>query len=324
MSEVDLSPTTVQVTRWFADCYIRPRIGTVRLRKLTAIDLDRFYAELRASGGREGTPLAPRTVKRVHNIVRRALQQAVRWGWLSENPAVHASPPRTQRVEPTAPSPEDVGRLVSKANEADPEFGLFLRLAAVTGARRGELCGLRWDAVDIDGANLLIARSVVRGGDGLVDKDTKTHQARRVALDAATVRALTQHHARCAKRALECGAALGANAFVFSYDAAGAKPWPPLSVSQRFRRLRQQAGLPDVRLHDLRHYAATQLIAGGVPVRTVSGRLGHANAATTLGIYSHFVEASDQSAATLLGQLLDAGTPPPTPSRSNARRHVRS
>jgi integrase len=251
-------------------------------------------------------------VKRVHNILRRALQQAVRWGWIVENPAVHASPPRTLRVEPTAPTPDEVSRLLVVATAIDPAFGVFLRLAAVTGARRGELCGLRWEAVDLGAGSVLIARSVVRAEDGFVEKDTKTHQARRVAIDAATRRALAEHRTRCLERALECGVPLASNAFVFSYEVSAATPWPPLSVSQRFRRLRDQAGLSHVRLHDLRHYAATRLIAGGVPVRTVSGRLGHANAATTLGIYSHFVEASDQAAADLLGELLDSAPDAPT------------
>lgn len=245
--------------------------------------------------------------------MRRALQQAVRWGWLTENPAVHASPPRTQRVEPTAPTPDEMSRLLTAATDADPAFGTFIRLAAVTGARRGELCGLRWNAVDLDAGSVLISRSVVRGEDGLVNKDTKTHQARRVAIDAATRHALAAHHTQCLERALQCGVRLAPNAFVFSYEASGVKPWPPLSVSQRFRRLRDQAGITHVRLHDLRHYAATRLVAGGVPVRTVSGRLGHANAATTLGIYSHFVEASDQAAADLLGELLD-GAPDAPPA----------
>jgi integrase len=311
MAEPDLSPSTVQVTRWMIDLYVRPRLGEVRLRKLTAIELDRFYAELRKSGGHDGGPLAPRTVRRVHNIVRRALQQAVRWDWIVENPAAHASPPRTQRVEPTAPTPEETSKLLSAATTADSAFGAFIRLAAITGARRGELCGLRWDAVDLETGSVLIARSVVRAEVGLVEKDTKTHQARRVAIDEATRRALLEHRARCVERALEVGVGLAPDAFVFSYEASGEKPWPPLSVSQRFRRLREQVGLSNVRLHDLRHYAATRLIAGGVPVRTVAGRLGHANAATTLGIYSHFVEASDQAAADLLGELFDRSAEAP-------------
>jgi integrase len=318
-SESDLSPTTIQVTRWFADYYIRPRLGRARLRKLTPIDLDRFYAELRKSGGRAGRPLAPRTVRRVHNIVRRALQQAVRWGWISENAAVHASPPRTQRVEPESPSPEQISRLLASANAADPDLGAFLRLATITGARRGELCGLRWNAVDLEAASLLISRSVVRSESGLVDKDTKTHQARRVAIDPVTVRTLVEHHSRCSQRALASGRHLPSDAYVFSYEPDGSKPWPPSSVSQRFRRLRNQCGMSQVRLHDLRHYAATRLIAGGVPIRTVSGRLGHANAATTLGIYSHFVEASDQAAAALLGDILDMDAADPA-DRASTRR----
>ncbi len=308
LAKPDLSPSTVETTQRFVDLYVRDRIGRLPLRRVTVAVLDRYYAELRQSGAKEGGELSPRTVRRVHNIVRRALEQGLRWGWIGTNPAAHASPPKLQRLEPKPPSAADIQVLLETADSEDPDFGMFLRLAAATGARRGELCGLHWSAVDLDRRTVLIARGIVRGQNGLVEKDTKTHQARRIALDDSTVGLLREHQVRCDKRARDCGDTLGREAFVFSYAADGSTPWPPLSVTQRFNRLRDRLGLDEVRLHDLRHYVATRLIAAGVSIRTVSGRLGHANAATTLGVYSHFVEASDQDAAKLLGALLDTST----------------
>lgn len=301
----DWSPSTLQVTEWYCDAYVLPALGRVALRKITAVKLDQFYAAMRKGGGRDGKPLAPRTVRRMHNIVRASLQQGVRWGWLATNPAINATPPRTMKIEPRPPTPDDVATLLDFCERDDPDFAMFVRLAAATGARRGELLGLRWKSIDFDGRAVLISRSVVNGGGGVVEKDTKTHQARRIALDIGTVDALSEHRARCEKTAAACGVALGTDGYVFSYEADGSAPWQPNSATQRFARLRSRVGLEHVRLHDMRHYVATRLIAAGVSVRTVSGRLGHSNSATTLNIYSHFVEATDQDAADLLGALLD-------------------
>jgi integrase len=99
LAKPDLSPSTVQTTRWFIDLYVRKRIGRLPLPKLTVATLDRYYADLRDSGGSDGNALSASTVRRVHNIVRRALEQGVRWGWIGSNPAAHASPPKLQRAE---------------------------------------------------------------------------------------------------------------------------------------------------------------------------------------------------------------------------------
>jgi integrase len=305
LSAPDWSPSTVQVNRAFVERYIRPALGRRPLRRITVAELDRFYTSLRERGSVTDEPLAPRTVRRVHNIVRRALEQAVRWGWLASNPAAKASPPKLGRLDIQPPAPADVARLLTAAAEQDPEFALFLRLAAATGARRGELCGLRWNRVDLAGGAVLIDRSVVESDDGLVEKDTKTHQARRVALDGTSVALLIAHREHCDTRAVLAGVVRPPDAYVFSNAIDGAAPLNPHAVSRHFSRLCQRVGLEGVRLHDLRHYVATRLIAAGVPVRTVSGRLGHASAATTLSVYAHFVEATDHDAARLLGLLLD-------------------
>ena len=153
-----------------------------------------------------------------------------------------------------------------------------------------------------------IARGIVLGPDGLVEKDTKTHQARRVTLDHATTEALARYRQAAAERAAFCGVELDSAGFVFTSDL-GDTPWYPDSVSRRFRDLARDVGQSGVRLHDLRHYVATRLLTAGVDVRTVAGRLGHRNAATTLNVYSHFVPEADRQAADVLAGLLDNERP---------------
>ena len=149
-----------------------------------------------------------------------------------------------------------------------------------------------------------ISRTVVASTSGLVEKPTKTHQLRRVAIGESTAAVLRAHRSRCVEIAVQCEVPLGDDAFVFSSDAEGCRCWHPDSASRRFRQLADRLGLRRVRLHDLRHYVASQLLAGGVDVRTVAGRLGHRDASTTLNVYSHFLPEADQRAADLLASLL--------------------
>jgi integrase len=303
LATVDFSPkTTLEVSGSIAR-YLRPALGDVPLNKLTPASLDRYYRSLLTGGGRSGKPLSPATIRRIHGILRRALAQGVRWGWIGVNPAASASPPRVPAPEIAPPSPEQLARLQAAITAEDPELGVFVRLSAMTGARRSETVALRWRDVDLERGVVTISRGIVMGPNGLIEKDTKTHQARRVALDMSTVEALIGHREAADERAAVCGVALVDDAFVFSADLEGREPWYPDSVSRRFRESCRRVGLDGVRLHDLRHYVATRLLSAGVDVRTVAGRLGHRNAATTLNVYSHFVPESDQEAAEILGRL---------------------
>lgn len=306
LNAAEFSPTTVREYRRLIRRRIGPALGHMSVRKVTTSDIDRFYLALSSSG------LAPASVRQVHAILHRALAQAVRWGWIGVNPAVNASPPRRRKAEISPPGPEAVIRLISAAEEVDPVFGAFLRLAAATGARRGELCGLRWSDIDDVAGTVVIERSVIEVEARTFVKDTKTHGSRRIAVDRATLAALQVHRQAQKDRALEALVREVADPFVFSRCPDGCQPWHPAQVTKEFIRLRARVGAPDVRLHDLRHYVATRLLAAGVPLRTVSGRLGHASASTTLGVYAHFVPASDQLAAEVLGDLLspDAKKPP--------------
>ena len=154
---------------------------------------------------------------------------------------------------------------------------------------------------------MLFARSAYRDRETreVRVKDTKAHGARRIALDDATVVALRAHREHADDVARACDVQLRSGAYVFSPDPAGSRPWDPYHWTTAWRTLREKLKLPKhIRLHDLRHFAATQLLASGVDVRTVAGRLGHANPATTLNIYGHFVPAADRAAAAKLGDVL--------------------
>ena len=305
----DLSPAVAVEYRRLLDKRILPRWGEVPLRRLRTADLDQWYGELRRSGGPGGKPLAPNTVTRAHAVLRRALAQGVKWGWLTVNPAANASPPRARKQQLDLPDPADVARLIEAAAKVNSSLPAYFRLAAATGARRGELCALRWKHVDVDRRRLTIARSLVEVGGQVIEKDTKTHQVRKVSLDEETAAVLAAHRAVCEEQAAKCRAEVSANSFLFSHEVDFSKPWRPNYATLAFGRLRDDLGLEGVKLHHLRHFSATQLLSLGIDVRTVSGRLGHANASTTLDFYAQFLQAADQRAADALGELL--GTPSP-------------
>jgi integrase len=181
-----------------------------------------------------------------------------------------------------------------------------LRLVGATGARRGELCALRRGDVDLTAGVLTIARAVVDTKEGgVVEKDTKTHGQRTVSLDSATVAAVATQLAAMAKRAADTGVELASNPFLFSHALDCSRPLRPDHVTGAFRRLCARAGLTDIRFHGLRHMHATYLLDAGVSVKTVSERLGHANASTTTDIYGHAVDGRDRAAADVMGGLLD-------------------
>jgi integrase len=295
----DLSPTTVHRYKNLLRNRILPALGDRSIHAIRTNDLDRLYLGLVNEVG-----LAPATVRQAHAIIRRAFRQAVLWGWIATNPAVNATPPRVAKSSPSPPNVRQVGALLQLAAESDPELSRFLHVSATTGARRGEVCALRWKNFDPELRTLSIEHSIADLPGGLVEKDTKTHTSRRIALDAGTAEVLEQLRLDQIARAAEANLAVSENSFIFSTEPDGLTPWVPGSVTKRFQKLRDSLGYTGMRLHDLRHFTATRLIAAGIPVRTVSGRLGHADPSTTLSVYAHFVEASDQAAAKVMGDLV--------------------
>jgi integrase len=273
---------------------ILPAIGSVRLDRLTARHLDDLYRSLLGRG------LSPASIRRHHAILSAALRRAVKWDWLASNPAERASPPGISRQSTTTPSTEAVQHLVVAAQEVDPVLAAAIVLAAVTGARRGELCALRWSDVDSERRRLVLARSLTVTGRDAKLGPTKTHQRRDVAIDDALGAFISQRQVEQRAYAEMVGVELVKDPYLLSRSSDGAMPCLPDGLTHAYSRLAAKIGVGG-HFHELRHYAATTSIASGADVRTVAGRLGHADPSTTLRIYAHAVEVRDRELAGMLG-----------------------
>jgi integrase len=296
-------PGTIRGYRQHAKA-IEAAFGSVPVSKLSAQHLNRAYRTWLGQGR------APRTIRQRHAIMSSALHQAQRWGIVTRAVTDLASPPAIHSHPQVATDPAMVRGLIDAAEESNPVLAAAIALAAVTGARRGELCGLRWS--DIDTAGLLHIRRAVKHAldpHELVVGPTKTRSERRVSMDDLAMAVLAAHRARVEHAAEMTGVALGLDAYVLSLDPSGTEPLRPDTLSNSFARLARQQGAK-LRFYDLRHFSATQLIGAGVDVRTVAGRLGHADASTTLRVYAHALQQRDQAAAEVLGGLLFKQLPP--------------
>jgi integrase len=234
----EISPTTLEGYRRQIDQRIVPALGRIPVRRQDVETQDDFYAELRRRGKAGGQPLSASTVRAVHTVLSGSLRQAVAWGWIPHNPARLATPPSVQRSDVAPPPVEQVAGLLATALERNPRLGLFLRLAVVLGARRGELCALRRHHIDLDRGEVLLERGVVYvSRQPLIDKPTKTRSKRRLALDTSTVELLHAHRERSEQVARELGFTLPASAYVFSREPDGSRPLAPTLVSHQFAAL---------------------------------------------------------------------------------------
>jgi hypothetical protein len=171
--------------------------------------------------------------------------------------------------------------------------------------RRGEISALRWRHVDFATDTLIVQRANAQPKSGVKEKQTKTRQQRRIAIDPQTAALLRAHRERWEQRCRLLDVVFRDEMFVFSPAPDASSPYGPRSLSHRYRRLAMKLGLRSTRLHSLRHYAATELIAAGVDVRTVAGRLGHGSGgATTLKVYAGWVDEADRRAATTMAGIM--------------------
>jgi len=319
------SPGTARKYRGVIDAYIAPRLGTLPLRDVTPEVLDRFYETLLTSGRtghgrrepggtvvathRAGGPLAASTVRNVHTVVRLVCARAVRYGWvpsMTANPAAAASPPGVRKRRKTPPTSEQARALLAEAERMNPDWHAYLRLSAAVGSRRGEVTGMHHSAFDEDRGTVRIETALTVGLEGVVETDAPKSDTgfRTVHLDDVTAARLRGVIRRQRERVQACGGQLVADPYLFAETVDGSVPWDPRRVTRRFVYLRQKLGFDKVRLNDLRHYVATQLLGNGVDVITVAERLGH-EATVTHRVYAEWIAENDQAAAKIMGDLLD-------------------
>ena len=304
-------PSTVASYRMNVEHNMIPLIGAVELQLLTPVDLDGLYSKLLATGVTKanGTsrPLSMRTVRYVHTIARKALGDAERKGLVARNVARLSTPPSsssTRAPEMKIWQPAQLRSFLAGIQES--AYYPMLRTASMSGLRRGELCGLRWEDVDLDAGTVSIRHSVTSIGGKVVAGDVKTKRSRRVLdVDAATVSVLRSWRTAQLEQRLLMGSGWQQTGLVFTVPTGDG--WRPDTVSHAFDRLVALSGLPRIRLHDLRHTHASHLLAAGVNVKVVSERLGHASVAFTLDTYAHTMPGQQANAAAAVAAMVDAG-----------------
>jgi integrase len=248
-------------------------------------------------------PMTAKTIRNVHSILSGAFAKAQRWEWIAWNPAESAKPPAVRPRPLPATTPEDVAKVIAEARKTHPALTLYLWLAAITGARRGELCALQVCDVDLDKGIIHIAFNYVVVDGRRVRKDTMTHQDRYLAVDPVTCAMIGEHLDAVRARLADVGVELHKDAYVFSNDPAGAAPWNPDWASHKAGDLAAAAGVK-LNIKGLRHYSASQLLAARFDLRNTAARLGHGSGgATTLRHYADPVSEVDRRAAAYLAQL---------------------
>lgn len=306
---VTVKPKTMAGYRDMTERYVIPRIGGMKLQGVRPATLSRLYRDLLEGGGRGGRPLSPRTVAMVHRVLSKAFRDAVRVEQLiPSSPVERAQRPRVRGAEPKIVwSPAQLGTFLCVA--AQHRLGAFYRLAAYTGARRGELLHLRWPDIDLDASELTFTGSTDVVGGERIEGTTKGGRSRVVSLDAGTVEAMREHRRAQVAEQLAAGQWWrGAGDLVFRGENGA--PLYPGTVSALMPKLVARAALPHARLHDLRHLHATTLLLAGVPVHVVAARLGHADPSITLKVYAHVLREQAAGVADVFAQVIqDASSP---------------
>jgi integrase len=262
---------------------------------LRAHDLDLFFANLKSRG------YASSTVKQTHAVIRAALAQAVRWEWISTNPAISVRTLRDERQEERIATPAEVYQLaVTAGANGDTTLAMAILLAAVLGCRRGELCGLRWEDIDAEVRSIRIERQWVPGRGGqYLDKPKSKGGIRVVYLDPEVLE-LLERYRKIQRTEIEHEP----DGWMLSYDA-GRTPLRAKALTEAIARLVDETGLTGISTHSFRRMSASELIAAGVDVSAAASRMGH----TREVMFERYVRpANDRSvaAASLLHERLKA------------------
>ena len=278
--------------------HLIPRLGKISLAKLAPADLSAAYASMLADG------LAPRTAGHAHRVLGRALREAEVAGLIGRNVARLVKPPRVPSAEMRTFTAEQARSLVQAST--DGRLGALYAVALATGARQGELLALRWADVDFENGSIRIRRTLVRTGGHHEVGEPKTASSRRaIPIGGTTIDALRAHRRAQAQERIRMGTAWEDGDLVFP-SAVGTPLDGGNLLKNSYYPLLARIGLPRLPFHNLRHTAATLLLAAGTHPKIVAERLGHSTPTVTLNVYSHVTPTMQREAAATLDRVLGA------------------
>lgn len=304
MMRSQVKPSTWDSYRRNLELYVLPRLGHLELHKVSQKHLNSLYAELLASGRRNGRGgLSVKTVRYLHTTIHKVFEDACDAQLVAQNPAARARPPRLQaasRQEMRFWTAEQLGQFLAHAR--GHRLHAAFHLAAMTGMRRGEVLGLRWKDVDLGRRRLSIRQTIISVAYDVVVSTPKTHQARVVDLDPGTVEILNRHQLDQINGRSEWAYDREAHDLVFTREDG--RPLHPEGFTRLFNRQVAKSGLPRIRFHDLRHTHASIAVQAGIPVKVISERLGHESPAFTLKQYAHAMPGMQKDAAAEIAEIV--------------------
>ena len=251
----------------------------------------------------DNRPLSAKTVQEHHRLISTVLEQAVKEGLVPFNAASRADLPKVEKREVNYFQPEQVAA-IRDALESEPiKWRTLVHLFLITGARRGEILGLKWDKVDFTANKIYVCSSILYSPDiGVYESTPKTERSKRfIALPVETMQLLRQYKAWQTEERLRLGEYYNNQGFVFTQG--NGKPMHPDTVTDWLNKFSIRHGLPHINPHAFRHTMASMLYFNGVDSVSISKRLGHAQVSTTANIYAHVMEAADQQSAEILSDI---------------------
>jgi len=300
---IDVKPRTVESYLCQIKNHIRPDLGTHLMEKLDPHMIQRFYNNL--SKEHDGKPgLSPRSIKVIHGILHKVLEQAVTLGYLRTNPADKCVLPRGERRE-LNPLDEDAITLFMKAVKGHPFERIYL-VTLFTGIRQGEVLGLTWDCVDLDSGIITINKQIQKetgGGSVYHLVPTKNSKWLTITPAAYVIKLLRGQKRKQAEWQLKAGQLWENSGLVFTNELG--VHLMPHTVYHNFKKIVASIGIPNARFHDLRHSYAVAAIRSGDDIKTVQGNLGHATASFTLDKYGHVTDQMKRASADRMQDYID-------------------
>lgn len=293
-----VKPRTVEAYQSDIKNHIKPALGAIKLEALNTPDIQAFYNRLFKPETENAKPLSPKTIRLIHGILHKSLQQAVAIGYLRFNPTEACALPRMEHKELKPMDDIAISRFMA-AVHGHPYETIFL-VTLFTGMRKGEVLGLTWDHVDFAKSTLLVNQQLQRLESDSGRKEerlvsTKNSKGRQITPAPFVMDALRRQWKEQTLWRLQAGPSWQENGLVFTDQLGGCLPY--WNVYRDFKRLAAEIGLPSLRFHDLRHSYAVAAIRAGDDIKTVQGNLGHATAAFTLDVYGHVTDQMKQASA---------------------------